>query len=276
MTPTDPRHGTYAGTIEHWKTGVPCCDPCATAGRRMRKKNELAKIAGRPGMVELGETAWTIIVTTPRNQLVINSGMSHERLARYQQAGPTKRVHRTTQNRILAAARPSWTPVGIQRRLRALHALGWSMQALGERSDTHATVLIALIRRRDPKHIKVSFAPRILALYDELSMTPPAPSASATRAKNAATRHGYAPPLAWNEDAIDDPQARPHTIDVSRSHADVDQAIVERFLGRDITPTLRATVAEKQEIVRRWDGTQGELARMTGWNVTRYTKGEVA
>jgi hypothetical protein len=48
-------------------------------------------------------------------------------------------------------------------------------------------------------------AGQVARVYDELAMTP-GPS---TRARDAAARRGWVPPLAWDDDEIDDPQARP-------------------------------------------------------------------
>lgn len=268
MLPDDPRHGTYAGAIAHWKAGQTCCGSCVLAARRMRKKNQLAKLSGKPGTVELGEAAINIISTTPRNQLVKATGYSHERLRRYEIAGPTKRVHRTTRDHILANAIPAWTPVGIQRRLRALAALGWSGKAVGDRIGSHGTTVNALRRRENPKHVRYPFAQRITALYEELCMTLPPTGSSATECRNEAVTKGWLPPLAWDDDTIDDPNANPmksHTLGVK---AIFDPVVVDRVLAGDTY--LHTTPEEKREVVRRWKGSQYELAAITGWKVERY------
>lgn len=38
MLPDDPRHGTYAGSIEHYVTKTPTCDPCKAAAAEYRRK----------------------------------------------------------------------------------------------------------------------------------------------------------------------------------------------------------------------------------------------
>jgi hypothetical protein len=57
-------------------------------------------------------------------------------------------------------------------------------------------------------------AAAVVALYDELwNATPTAGSASLaggiTRAKKVAQGYGWPPPMAWDDDTIDDPAARP-------------------------------------------------------------------
>jgi hypothetical protein len=84
-----------------------------------------------------------------------------------------------------------------------------------------------------------------------------------------ARANGWAPPLAWDDETIDDPKARPHlrvTVD------GVDDVVVERVLGGEWK--IATTKAEKVEIVARWladGGSLAELERLTGWNVHRYT-----
>ncbi|WP_295694431.1 hypothetical protein, partial [Lapillicoccus sp.] len=71
---------------------------------------------------------------------------------------------------------------------------------------------------------------QVRQVYDRLSMTPgPSPTA---RARAAA--RGYAPPLAWDDDTIDDPRALPdlgdhptHPLDP----VDVDQVAVDRVVS---------------------------------------------
>ena len=92
--------------------------------------------------------------------------------------------------------------VGAVRRVQALMAMGWSHHELAQagvpntaRLLTGTGNLVTIQRWRE-----------ISELYDRLSMTPgPSP-----QTRGWAKTLGYAPPLAWDEDTIDDPRARPH------------------------------------------------------------------
>jgi hypothetical protein len=59
--------------------------------------------------------------------------------------------------------------------------------------------------------VRRNVAEAILALYDDLSMTP-ADGPGAWRALSDARKHGWAPPLAWDD--IDDPNETPDTGEV--------------------------------------------------------------
>lgn len=134
-------------------------------------------------------------------------------------AGPQRWVTHRTAARILAvdvsletlAPGRRVASTGTRRRLQALIALGWSRarlaaamgvteHALGRAiTGTQCTVRTALAARR---------------VYADLwDQAPPAATSperqAATRARNDARAHGWVPPLAWDDDTIDDPAAMP-------------------------------------------------------------------
>lgn len=99
--------------------------------------------------------------------------------------------------------------VGTVRRLRALYAIGYSgavlAAGLGYDSDTVCRYLTGT------KSLVRAFTARKVAdMFDNLQVCPPPPSRSASRAINRARKLGWAVPLAWPEDRIDDPSARPY------------------------------------------------------------------
>lgn len=90
--------------------------------------------------------------------------------------------------------------VGTTRRVQALMAIGWRKPDLAT-----AGIPSAQLVTRARSHVTAATWRQVGEVYDRLSMTP-GPSASA---RERATRRGYAPPLAWDEDALDDPRATP-------------------------------------------------------------------
>lgn len=90
--------------------------------------------------------------------------------------------------------------VGTTRRVQALMAIGWRKPDLAA-----AGIPSAQLVTRARSHVTAATWRQVREVYDRLSMTP-GPSAPA-RAR--ATRRGYPPPLAWDDNAIDDPRATP-------------------------------------------------------------------
>jgi lambda repressor-like predicted transcriptional regulator len=102
--------------------------------------------------------------------------------------------------------------VGTQRRLQALVALGWPMAQLAQRVGVEANSLRRLISA-NPKVLAVT-ARTVAALYEEMWNARPAPvtrpqHVAVTKTVNLAQRRGWAVPAMWDDDAIDDPAARP-------------------------------------------------------------------
>jgi hypothetical protein len=131
----------------------------------------------------------------------------------------TIRVTAETARQILAV-RPSldqlddWVVVdasGSRRRLQALVAIGHCQSALGHRLGLPPTLMTHVMSQ--PRMIARK-ARAVRALYDELWNVPPDESTPAARAgvKKAlrmAEARGWAPPMAWDDDTIDDPAAGP-------------------------------------------------------------------
>lgn len=99
---------------------------------------------------------------------------------------------------------------GSRRRIRALQRVGYTYEFLaGELGLTNEAVREIGF---DPthSHITAGCARRVVRVFDRLHLTP-GPSRITER---RAERKGWHPPLAWDEDTIDDPAAEP--IDVRR------------------------------------------------------------
>lgn len=97
---------------------------------------------------------------------------------------------------------------GTRRRLQALMAIGYSQLDIIQRLGMAPT---AAYRMWHPHHPRVyaCTAQKVTAVYDELAMTPPPNTWMTRRTMAYAAAQGWAPPLAWDEDSIDDPSAEP-------------------------------------------------------------------
>ena len=109
----------------------------------------------------------------------------------------------------LGAPDNSWVPsLGTLRRLQALVRLGWTNEILAEGVGVEKNSIARLLLN-EPSTVLASTARRTHELFDRLQLTPAPDNYGARRARLRAERRGWAPPLAWDEDAIDDPAAEP-------------------------------------------------------------------
>ena len=129
---------------------------------------------------------------------------------------------------------------GTIRRIQGLVALGWPMHVLGERRGVTGRNLHRLLSQT---RVHRDTAANIAALYDELSMTI-GPSA---RSRYLARNNGWAVPMAWDDDKIDDPAARPSKM-VAHRPAAIDEIAVQRASRGE---RVRLSAAERAEVVRR-------------------------
>lgn len=162
---------------------------------------------------------------------------------------------------------------GAQRRIQSLLRLG----------QTHA-----VLRKRtgvDTSHVARGTYQQILArkwravdqVFADLCLTVGPSEINRERSVSL----GYVSPLAWDD--IDDPREKPQGFRArtatGHSRRTLDHALVERVLAGEWSRAHNCTVAEREEICRRWagrDGTMLDLERLTGWKPERYFKFDAA
>lgn len=162
-----------------------------------------------------------------------------------------KRIRRDLERRILAvrldlADRALVDATGTRRRLQALVAIGWSQRALAQRAGlTHGSLNKVVLGHA--RQVFARTARAVVDLYDELWDAPPISDdwrrlAVIKRVKRAAETAGWAPPLAWSDDEIEDPGARPEWGEPAHSFRTIDDLIedVEWLVGDDATLTVAA------------------------------------
>lgn len=217
-TTTQPRrsrplaaHGTYSRANGQHGIRPPCrCEPCRTTRNRVKKQQRLNRHRGIPPLVdaapaakrlqELHETSgWEDIARAART-----SGAHIRQIAN----GRLAQISPKTQAKIMAI-QPAATggqyidSTGTVRRVRALIAVGHTLIDIAEAANV-AIARVQTLAAGYPS-LRRTVAERIANAYRALSETPGAN----TRAKNRARANGWAPPAAWDDDTIDDPQARP-------------------------------------------------------------------
>lgn len=132
---------------------------------------------------------------------------------------------------------------GTRRRLQALAAIGWSTTRLATELGVAQQRVSEL--QAHTARVQAQLAARVSRLYDRLWNVALAwPGAAACRVYAAGK--GYVPPLAWDDDTIDDPAAEPVGSLLAAAALD-EVAVTEAMRGRPV-PLNRA---ERAEAVRR-------------------------
>jgi hypothetical protein len=151
--------------------------------------------------------------------------------------------------------------IGSRRRLQALQALGYGRTRLATELGYVNAGAIAYLMSNKSQTVTQAVDRRVREVYDRLSMLPPPTGAGPTRARTWARRRGFAVPLAWDDNTIDDPSARPHGNYAQDDHArktDIDPVAIERTIAGD---RIQLTRAERFEVVTRM--------RAAGWSLVR-------
>lgn len=101
---------------------------------------------------------------------------------------------------------------GTRRRLQALIAAGWPQRRLTEALGWYPTHFRRILF--DARQVRPATAAEVRAAYDRLWTGPPPPTTSRgatdiARAKALAAGRGWPPPMAWDDEQLDDPTATP-------------------------------------------------------------------
>jgi hypothetical protein len=161
--------------------------------------------------------------------------------------------------------------VGTARRIRALYALGWTSDHIAEVAGMTGNAVRVTTRNARVTRDKER---RIKRAYDELSMRlgPSRHLASQARAR------GYMPPLAWDDDTIDDPGAHPNLGTKVSGYGTRKLPDGER-LAAEVNGASVAAVADRYQVGRRSIGKAlrraGYRAVMDG-NQATYVREEAA
>lgn len=133
----------------------------------------------------------------------------------YLDHGVRTSIRADTERRILAVRfEPRAIPAtGTMRRLQALSALGFTFDDIGTRVGIAAGT-VGQIARGMRVIVTHTTADSVAKVYAELSMS----VGPSDRARNRAVSKGWAPPLAWDEDTIDDPGAEPAGVPSRPTH----------------------------------------------------------
>lgn len=281
------QHGHY---LAYQKDGCRC-KPCILAGRRYTKliahrthTSSHSYVDAHPARAHVQQLLKTLTISQIEQRSGINRTTIRVLIGDFPGRPASKRTKKKTEHALLAI-KPELIgtetsglchPVGTRRRLQALMTLGWTGRYLTGRLGASTRTITTIVYDTNDTPIQVGTRIKVTELYDELSMTIPPPSRARTRIRNIAKTNGWLPPLAWDDDKIDNPKPQnSHTVQRKNSEP-FDEIAIEAVLSQKIThdQAARFSTAERTETTRQWlatGRTHNALNRATGWRSQRYT-----
>lgn len=216
--------------------------PCRAAGAKWERERRAKRASGTwDGLVDVAASRAHLDALMgsgmPLKHIAKLTGMSLSHLS-FIRCRRVSKVTSLTQQTILSVRlKPTRhgtvDATGTRRRLQALARNGWWQNEIASRSGISRGLVSSIQNGQERVELHVQTA--VSAIYDQLWCALPPAETTTQRHSQAvvatlATRRGWVPPLAWDDDEIDNPKARPH---VGRPHANrgviVDEVAVERL-----------------------------------------------
>ena len=189
------------------------CTPCVTAKRRKQKVYRVYGTVRVPADKSLATIDRLVSEGYPIIRIAEAAGVPQPTVSRLVNRR-WQRIHRDTAARLETVTRASIIALsppgaivpalGTQRRIHALARLGWTFHQMAD-NDQALRKMIGDVSRGERQRITVASFLAVKAIYDRMSMEP----GGSVQTISRATRNGWAPPLAWDDDTIDSPDATP-------------------------------------------------------------------
>lgn len=167
---------------------------------------------------------------------------------------PQKRIRPALADKLLTictndhASGANVDATGTHRRIQALACCGWTLTGQAAQVGMTVSNYAALLDR--PQVLRAT-ADKVQALYGKLSMLPAPAGYGCTRVRNLAKAQGWFPPLAWDDETIDDPAACPVLVPpVEGSDPGADEWAIQRVAAGYSTAAGLDT-ATRRELARR-------------------------
>lgn len=222
---THTRVTHHHGTSDAYLQDGCRCMPCSQAHWRRTKKYRLDKASGDARLIPVTVVRDHIRDLQDHGMSIVDianaAGLSRTGVTRYLYGDKHRNANRRHVQRILTIKAPTTpgTPTGsgyldatgTRRRIHALGALGWTQQLIADAAGMSRDAIVD-ISSGTARIVVGNTAAVIAEVYRTHAHRQPthdeAPAAYITRAY--AKRHGWLPPLAWDDDAdLDDPATGP-------------------------------------------------------------------
>lgn len=207
------------------------CRPCTDASAAEERRRSRQKLYGRydVGRVDAAPVRAHLIALMEYGiglkRIAAIAGVSNATLGKViygdktRNSPPRERVERHVAEGVLAI-KPSLDHLGKSvvvdsagtiRRIQALVAIGWSQSRIGERIGMDPQNFNRTIRA---PRVQAETARKVREVYEDLwdqtqTGHDQRSRISANRSRNYAAKQGWLPPLAWDDDTIDDPATKP-------------------------------------------------------------------
>lgn len=207
------------------------CRPCTDAAAKVQRERERAKLYGRydSGRVDAQPVREHLTALMEYGiglkRIATIAGVSNATLGKILYGDPSRNIapRARTEKHVadgVLKIRPSIDHLGktvsvdatgTRRRIQALVAIGWSQARIGALLGTDPQNFNRTIRN---ERVHADTARKVKALYEQLWNQPQAGTEqrsriSANRSRNYAKAHGWLPPMAWDDETIDDPAVGP-------------------------------------------------------------------
>lgn len=203
----------HHGTTTAYSTCRCRCDLCRAAHTRQVAGSFHDQHRGRPRLIPslpvAAHVQWLRRLGMSMPAIAAAAGVHESTIHNLRRQETVSR--RVAQN-LASVTPPGIARYGLQRRLQALVASGWSIRALERRAGVKTGRFRQIACFDRAAVMLTDSAPIIVALYDELWDVSPPETTRAERHSRAyalitARRRGWVPPMAWDD--IDDPTTQP-------------------------------------------------------------------
>lgn len=261
-----------------------CSDDCRARANAYERRRKLDQYYGRSLLVDAAPVREHVRRLQEArmgvDQITVAAGLGRGVIAcllwgqPWKGAPPTARMRPENAAAILAVRprlallgeRVAVDGTGTRRRLQALTAIGWSQVQLGRELGLTQTRVYQLLSQ---DRVGAGTALTVRALYNRLWDTPPSPAnrfetGAITRARRYAEAHGWCPPMAWDDETIDDPDAAPDLGAPSTAAFDVDEYLRLRVEGVSLEEFARRHGVSKDAVtlaLRRRAAASGNASR---------------
>ena len=161
---------------------------------------------------------------------------------------------------------------GTRRRIQALATIGWPQSRIAARIGIRPSNMVTLLRQ---DRVTVRMAKTVRAVYDQLWDQQPATTTSyeagaVRRSKTLSARKGWVPPMAWDDDTIDDPNTMP----------DLGGKQLKKDTVADDVAFMHSTGSSRDEIAARlgqgnWKTVEKQLYRVGRHDLVTMVKTDV-
>jgi hypothetical protein len=264
----DHQHGTHACYV----LDVCRCLPCKLANREYENTRARKHLYGRfDGLIDAEPTRQHVLALQAAgiglkqitrlggpSSGVMNKLMYGHPNADGTRRPPARRIKPETAQRILAipispetmAGGQCVPSIGTHRRLQALVAIGWSQSKLADRLGLERGNFGGMMQRDS---VQLTTHRAVAALYEQLWNTLPPRDThrdkiAYSRSIGYAKQHNWLPPLAWDDDELDDPTAR---ADIELPPVTIDEIAVHRIMNGSLRVPLRSRSPERIEAIRQ-------------------------